>query len=253
MGESGLLTAQDVHSIQFEKTFRGYRIADVDRFLDKVEEQVRANADENERLRQRLDALKEENQHLAKELADCKADGDIVKSAMINAQRIGENVIREANQKSEEIIHRANIKSDDIVRDANDLLQKATQRADEIINEAAERRRAEEREYERVRLEIARFKSDVLNLYRSHVESLSRLPEYKKPEPAAPAPQPEPEGPSAPDSAPEAAAAQQPAAESAEADDRSEDFWSKDESELTASAPAPETDYSAFQGIQFSE
>ena len=53
-----------------------------------------------------------------------EADGDMLKSALINAQRMGENVIREANQKSEEILHRANLRGDDIIRDANELLQK---------------------------------------------------------------------------------------------------------------------------------
>ena len=107
-----MLTPQDVRSVQFEKNLRGYRTEDVDRFLDKVEEQLRDD--------------------------------------------------------------------DDIIRDANELLQKANDRADEIENEANEKRLAEEREYDRVRLEVTRFKSDVLNLYRSHVESLSRLPEFQK-------------------------------------------------------------------------
>ena len=106
----------------------------------------------------------------------------MLKSALINAQRMGENVIREANQKAEEIIHRANLRGDDIIRDANELLQKASDRADEIESEANDKRLAEEREYDRVRLEVTRFKSDVLNLYRSHVESLSRLPEFQKDE-----------------------------------------------------------------------
>ena len=105
---------------------------------------------------------------------------------------MGENVIREANQKSEEILHRANLRGDDIIRDANELLQKANDRADEIENEANEKRLAEEREYDRVRLEVTRFKSDVLNLYRSHVESLSRLPEFQKETAAQDAEQAEP-------------------------------------------------------------
>ena len=37
-----MLTPQDVHAVQFEKSFRGYRIEDVDRFLDRVEEQLKA-------------------------------------------------------------------------------------------------------------------------------------------------------------------------------------------------------------------
>ena len=247
-----MLTPQDVHSVQFEKSFRGYRIEEVDRFLDRIEEQLKSSADELERLQQQIQQLQSENQRLTKETEDYRADGEIMKSALINAQRIGENVIREANQKAEEIIHKANIRSDDIIRDANDLLQKATDRADEIVREASDQRMLEEREYERVRLEVTRFKADVLNLYRSHVESLSRLPEYTPDAPAE----------AAQDDASEESALDVPAADAAaddqteqQAADQNEDFWNKDESQLkTPEQKRPaEVDYSAFQGVQFSK
>ena len=35
-----MLTPQDVRAVQFEKNLRGYRTEDVDRFLDKVEQQL---------------------------------------------------------------------------------------------------------------------------------------------------------------------------------------------------------------------
>ncbi len=180
-----MLTSQDVRNVQFEKNLRGYRTEEVDRFLDKVEEQLRQDDALAEELRKQIADLTAENQRLHEEMKNYEADGDMLKSALINAQRMGENVIREANQKSEEILHRANLRGDDIIRDANELLQKASDRADEIINEANDKKLAEEREYDRVRLEVTRFKSDVLNLYRSHVESLSRLPEFQKEEPEA--------------------------------------------------------------------
>lgn len=275
-----MLTPQDVRAAQFEKNIRGYRTEEVDRFLDKVEEQLKQDEDQAEELRRQIAELTAENQRLHKEMESYEADGDMLKSALINAQRMGENVIREANQKSEEILHRANLRGDDIIRDANELLQKASDRADEIINEANEKKLAQEREYDRVRLEVTRFKSDVLNLYRSHVESLSRLPEFQKETPAQEAADAEP----AADEAESAAAAQlqaadvQPEAElapaaeedaepaaSAEDDskaaDSSEDFWAKDESQLKLDPlPAPpadfkpdEPDYDAFQGVKFSE
>ena len=173
---------------------------------------------------------------------------------------------------------------DIIIRDANELLQKASDRADEIENEANEKRLAEEREYDRVRLEVTRFKADVLNLYRSHVESLSRLPEFQKDakdaEKDAPAQDAEPaqeaaaEQPAAqPETAPAADAAAAPAEQPAEptettepaapadddkAADSSEDFWAKDESQLKLDPPPAdmkpdEPDYDAFQGVKFSE
>ena len=176
------------------------------------------------------------------------------------------------------------LRGDDIIRDANELLQKASDRADEIENEANEKRLAEEREYDRVRLEVTRFKADVLNLYRSHVESLSRLPEFQKDakdaekdapaqdaesaqEAAAEQPAAQPETAPAADAA--AAPAQQPAeptettepaapADDDKAADSSEDFWAKDESQLKLDPPPAdmkpdEPDYDAFQGVKFSE
>ena len=268
-----MLTPQDVRSVQFEKNLRGYRTEDVDRFLDRVEEQLKQDDTLAEELRKQIADLTAENQRLHKEMENYEADGDMLKSALINAQRMGENVIREANQKSEEILHRANLRGDDIIRDANELLQKASDRADEIINEANEKKLAEEREYDRVRLEVTRFKSDVLNLYRSHVESLSRLPEFQQEAPpeAAPAVHAQPAQPAAAplteeidQAQPEAEAA--PAEEEAAEDDKSEDFWEKDESQLKikldpSQAPVgadeeeepAEPDYAAFKGVKFSE
>ena len=75
---------------------------------------------------------------------------------------------------------------------------------------------------------MTRFKSDVLNLYRSHVESLSRLPEFQKEE----APAEEPEESAAEDEVEETTAelnekldnaADAKAPETAEADDAAED------------------------------
>ena len=247
-----MLTPRGVHSGQCEKSVRGCRIEEVDRFLDRVEEQLKASAGEVDRLQQQIGQLQGENQRLSKETEDYRADGEIMKSALINAQRIGENVIREANQKAEEIIHKANLRSDDIIRDANDLLQKATDRADEIVREASDQRMLEEREYERVRLEVTRFKADVLNLYRSHVESLSRLPEYA-PDGVAEAVQAGEDGAAL--AGAEDAGADEAAGGAAEPAAQGEDFWNKDEAELTApdqKQPA-EVDYSAFQGVQFSK
>lgn len=267
-----MLTPQDVRSVQFEKTLRGYRTDEVDHFLDTIEEQIKGDADQICALQKRIADLMEENDKLHKDLEQYEADGDMLKSAIINAQRIGENVIREANQKAEEIVHRANLRSDDIIRDANDLLQKANDRADEVIAEADEKTKAEEREYERVRLEVTRFKSDILNLYRSHVESLSRLPEYEKPEEPAAEEEPAEAAALPEEETADETAASLPAAEAAEpetaapeaeaetetGEEKSKDFWEKDETQLKLDV-SPESvkpaapDYAEFQGVKFSE
>lgn len=49
-----MLTPQDVRSVQFEKNLRGYRTEDVDRFLDKVEQQSEQDREQMEALRKQV-------------------------------------------------------------------------------------------------------------------------------------------------------------------------------------------------------
>ena len=76
-----MLTPQDVRSVQFEKNLRGYRTEDVDRFLDKVEEQLRDDDAQAEQLRKQIADLTAENQKLHDELKSFEADGEMLKSA----------------------------------------------------------------------------------------------------------------------------------------------------------------------------
>ena len=50
-----MLTPQDVRAVQFEKNLRGYRTEDVDRVLDKVEQQLEQDAGQMEALRKPCD------------------------------------------------------------------------------------------------------------------------------------------------------------------------------------------------------
>lgn len=94
----------------------------------------------------------------------------------------------------------------------------------------------------------------MLNLYRTHVESLSRLPEFQQKE-ETPAQDAEAELPETEDADTTEEAA--PTADAAETEDAapekaSEDFWEKDESQLKLDPP-PADPNAAFQGVNFSE
>ena len=242
-----MISSEDVRRVTFEKAFHGYRCDDVDDYLKQVAQSMDDLAAQNDDLQKKLVVL-------AQRIDQYRAEEDTLRTTMINAQRLGENVIREANQKAEDILHRANLRGDDIIRDANELLQKASDRADEIISEANDKKLAEEREYDRVRLEVTRFKSDVLNLYRTHVEPLRRLPELQQKE-ETPAQDAEAELPETEDADTTEEAA--PAADAAETEDAApekagEDFWEKDESQLKLDPP-PADPNAVFQGVSFSE
>ncbi len=261
-----MLTAHDVATAVFAKAVRGYRVEDVDAILDDVAAQLEANETEIAALKKANEELKANMYLLAQKIEEYRTDEENLKSALVNAQRMGENVIREAKQKGEGI------------------LRDATVRADSIVIDAQEENAVQCIELQRVRAEVAQFKADVLSLYKRHIESLSTLPETEdyplrerqdeylpeKPAvPAAPAPVPVPVQPDPPAPKPvptpvqpEPVQAPVPEPEPAPVQTPQEvldvnSFWAQDESNLSQAEAALTKEeqpvFQGFKGIKFSD
>ena len=85
-----MLTPQDVRAAQFEKNIRGYRTEEVDRFLDKVEEQLKQDEDQAEELRRQIAELTAENQRLQWRAADDACAGQSICGVIRHALNRGE-------------------------------------------------------------------------------------------------------------------------------------------------------------------
>ncbi len=155
-----MLTTKDVNAVVFEKAMRGYRPESVDNFLDKVVSQFDEDAKTIASLKNEVESLEEKMCLLAQKIEEYEADEDNLKSALLNAQRMGESVISEAKQKAESMLHDASV------------------RAENLTRLAIEENRDQEVELERIKKDVSDFKANVLNLYRQHIQSLSTLPEY---------------------------------------------------------------------------
>ncbi len=147
-----MLSSEEIRSVTFEKALRGYRTEDVDAFLEQMAAGVDQLIAEKEDIEKKLYIL-------AQKVEEYRADEDALKSALLNAQRLGENVI-----------HEARAKGDSIIREATGKAQRILEAADEREKEEKERLRALE-------AEITSFKGRVLSLYQEHIEALSRLDE----------------------------------------------------------------------------
>lgn len=162
------MNAEDVRSVSFDRIMRGYRPEEVDAFLEKVAAEL-----------ERRDAEKADTEKkiyiLAEKVDQYRDDEETLKTALLNAQRMGESVIREARQKADTIIY--------------DATNRANQAREEAIGQVQE----QEMLLARLKAEVAHFKGEVLNLYKQHIESLSLIPgvEEKKKKAAQEPEQPE--------------------------------------------------------------
>lgn len=242
-----MVTVHDVQNVTFEKSMRGYQVEQVDTFLDRVSAQMEEDDKQIQELTRSNEEMKSKLLELAKRLEAYRNDEDALKSALLNAQRMGENVIREAKQKSEAVVREASIRAEDITRASQARISE------------------QEVELQRIKSEVAQFKSNVLSLYKTHIESLSTLPDNdgdgqaepeaeEAPAPAAqePAPAPQAAQPAAaqpeeivPEAAAQPAALQEPAENGG--------FWEQNEAELADPADSRAMKKDTFRGVSFSD
>ena len=182
-----MISSEDVRRVTFDKAFQGYRREDVDAYLKEGAQAMDDLAAQNDDLQKKLVVL-------AQRIDQYRAEEDTLRTTMINAQRLGENVIREAKQKAAEIIRTANIKAEDREQRSRDDVELAKQ---EIVT---------------LKSEADSFKRSLIEMYRKHINLINKLPDYT-PQPEDPPVRPmQPAAEPAP--APvQAAPAEQPAVE----------------------------------------
>lgn len=173
-----MISSEDVRHVTFDKAFQGYRREDVDDYLKQVAQAMDDLAAQNDDLQKKLVML-------AQRIEKYRTMENSLSTSMINAQRMGDSIIRESKQKAAEIIRSANIKAEDREQRARDDVELAKQ---EIVT---------------LKGEADSFKRSLIEMYRKHINLINKLPDYTR------RPEDEPVPPTSP--APEQAAA--PAAE----------------------------------------
>ncbi len=146
-----MLSLEQIKSVTFDRIVRGYRPEDVDDFIVQVAQQLEKLMAENKELENKVYIL-------ADSIEGYRNDEEALKAALINAQRLGESVIREANQKAEHILKEAKVKAD---RDFDIAMEKV---------------HIEHIRLTRMQQEVAIFRGTVIDAYKKHIELLSNLP-----------------------------------------------------------------------------
>ena len=161
-----MLTPNDISSKKFEKSAFGYKPEEVDAFLSDI------LGSYNEMYQEKT-AAEEKLLVLAEKLEEYRANEDSLKTVLLGAQKLGENIVRDSKAKAEVILADAE----------NQVKQVFAESESKIIKE--------KETLVTLQKETADFKKQLLAMYRQHLELISLMPENNE-EKAAPEEEAEP-------------------------------------------------------------
>ena len=158
-----MITAKDVQKKKFEKVKFGYSPEEVDSFLAQIENDLRL-------MQQDLDDSNEKVQLLADKVREYKDTEDDLKNALLLAQKQARQVVEEAQQKADAIVAEAKASVDSVKSQA--LVDSETQLKNITAQLEAENASLVETQHQ-----VADFKRALFDMYKEHLELISRLPE----------------------------------------------------------------------------
>jgi cell division initiation protein len=145
------MTPNEILNKQFARGMNGYKSDEVNLFMNEVAGYVKTLLKERQELLEKMEVL-------AEKVEEYRTDEDSLRAALIGAQKLGDSVVREAKVKAQAILDEANRQADDIVGEAK--------RSIELENYTLERKKQE----------AAKFKTQLLAIYKQHIDIINSLP-----------------------------------------------------------------------------
>ena len=208
-----MMTPSQLKEYEFKTAGRNaYKADDVDDFFAEVAANYTKMFHENGELVRRVGLL-------ADRLEKFKKEEEEIKSAVVSAQRAADIIVRDAKNSvadaeseaeavlaaakseaeliksdaekqaiadSELLLSMTRDKAQEIIKkakeEAQDILIKANSSAKDAMGAATRTMTSESLHYDMLKKEVAQFKSDILNQYKTHIELISKLPDLAEEE-----------------------------------------------------------------------
>lgn len=169
------MNSRDIASKKFDKAAMfGYKAEEVDDFLRSVSFEMDKLTNEKIDLERKLEIL-------ADKIREYRSDEDALKDALLGAQKQGNAIIAEAKNTAQEAIDRANAKAASILDEANaksgEILASAQKEAEQLNATIKQEEEKSLNTLNRMKSEVSSFKSQLLDLYKAHLDLITQLPE----------------------------------------------------------------------------
>ena len=187
----------ETEEVKFRTGFMGYQKSDVDAYVTrikieledqeeqqrKLEEEIQEQRTEIEDQQKRLDEAEKKYEDLKREYEEYRnrmeaegADPKTIQEAILNAQRMSEIVIVEAQQKAFDIREKARKDKKQQEEEGKKMVEDARAEALRVTSEAELRCDSLQHEYDRILMDVTGFKAEIMKMYRKHMELLAALP-----------------------------------------------------------------------------
>ncbi len=187
-----MLTALDIKNITFSKSMGGFKPEEVDVFLDTVE----ADYVQFDKIIKDFQAKVES---LEREIEDYKNAQNTIQNVLLSAQKLADQIVDEAKEKSQEIVRnaeanisvisaqekelatafefKANERKEALQKELDAMVEKAQLKAKSITDAAKDSVERQQVLFDKLRIEIAAFKSAITGKYKEHLSILQDIPD----------------------------------------------------------------------------
>lgn len=150
-----MLTINEIKNKKFEKSAFGYKVEDVEGFLNDIIDYISALENEKAETEKKLVVL-------ASKIEEYRNEEDSLRQALLGAQKLGDSILKEAKNRAEIMMRDATIKSENIVKNVKDEVK----REEIILN--------------KMKREVDAFRSKMLTMYNSHIDMIKSIPEAER-------------------------------------------------------------------------
>lgn len=187
-----MLSTKDIENAVFSDAMRGYKKDDVDALLDQVSADYR-------QFETTIASLQAKVETLEKELLDKDVDVNSINTVLISAQKLADQIVADAKVTAEDTVEKANAEAENIKIRTKKALEeidsvlteqknKAQAEVDHMLSDAARKSEGmimaakdsvtrQQLLFDKLKTEVAEFKLTIKETYKTHLESLSKLPD----------------------------------------------------------------------------
>lgn len=187
-----MLSSNDIRDIKFSKSVGGYKQDEVDVFLDKIE----ADFEQYERMVRDMQGTIES---LKREIEGYKSSQNSIQNVLLSAQRLADQIVDEAKEKSDAIIReaqenvdrislhekelsasfeeKANLRRAQIERELDQTYKIAEAKKNSIDAATIDSVARQQMLFDKLKLEIVAFKTEIKQKYKEHLELLQSIPD----------------------------------------------------------------------------